>query len=289
MCVLPQKSTQEKGVNKMSGVFQTSRGIFSSDIWNDVVKFRIFFYIYGNAVFSKEGIEQAGIKLKRGQYLRSLRGLQDDLSYKEGRGNAIKKYPLTTIQRKIKSLEKDGRITTKSTEYGTLFTVVNYELYQGFDNHKKELTEQQRNSDGTATEQRWNNNKNDNNKYIYTVFEHWRSKGIIAHKKLNKQMESHINARLQEYDLDEILKAIDNYHTVLTDDKYYWTYKWTLQDFMKPNNIVRFLDSSEPFVSFLKNKNDNVIRFERPEPSGRDIPRGFDYEKAKTAGEDPNW
>ncbi|MFC4661711.1 MULTISPECIES: DnaD domain-containing protein [Oceanobacillus] len=142
------------------GAFQVSREIFENEIWSDVVKFRIFFYILGKAVFSQDGIEQAGIHLERGQYLRSLRNLQDDLSYREGRGNAVKKYPLTTIQRKIKSLEKEERITTKSTEYGTLFTVVNYSLYQGLENYKKGSVEQQRNSDGTAMEQRWNNNKN---------------------------------------------------------------------------------------------------------------------------------
>src|SRR5690625_2951375 len=87
---------------------------------------------------------QAGIRIERGQYLRSLRNLQDDLSYREGRGNAVKKIPLETLRRKIKSLEKEGRITIKSTEYGTLFTVVNYALYQSLDNYKKERSEERR-------------------------------------------------------------------------------------------------------------------------------------------------
>ncbi|WP_078577347.1 DnaD domain-containing protein [Salipaludibacillus agaradhaerens] len=144
----------------MKGAFQISREIFQNDIWNDPVKFRIFFYIIGNAVFSHDGIEHAGMHLQRGQFLRSLRNLQDDLSYREGRGNSLKKYPLTTIQRKLKSLVKDGQITMKRTEYGTLFTVVNYATYQSFEHYKKESVEQKRNSDGTVTEQRWNNNKN---------------------------------------------------------------------------------------------------------------------------------
>lgn len=143
----------------MGGAFQVSREIFENEVWSDVVKFRIFFYILGNAVFSKEGVDKAGIRIERGQYLRSMRNLQDDLSYREGRGNALKKYPLTTIQRKIKSLEKEGRINTKSTEYGTLFTVVNYATYQGFEHYQNQSVEQQRNSDGTVMEQRRNNNK----------------------------------------------------------------------------------------------------------------------------------
>ena len=145
------------------GAFQISRTIFSSDIWNDIPKFRIFFYILGKAVFSEDGVMVAGIRLERGQYLRSMRGLQDDLAYKEGRGNAIKKYPLPTIHRKIKSLVNEGRIEVKSTEYGTLFTVVNYALYQGLSNYQNGSVEQQRNSYGTAMEQQWNNNKNDKN------------------------------------------------------------------------------------------------------------------------------
>jgi len=215
-------------------------------------------------------------KVKPGQFITSL----SKLAEKAGKGISIQNVRTALVR-----FEKLGFLTNESTKQNRLITIVNWGLYQGDGN---EITDKLTDDQQTANKQ-LTTNKNDNNKYIYTVFEHWCSKGIIAHKKLNKKMESHINARLQEHGLDEILKAIDNYHTILTDDKYYWTYKWTLQDFMKPNNIVRFLDSSEPFVSFLKNKNDNVIRFERPEPRGRDIPRGFDYEKAKTAGEDPNW
>ena len=76
------------------GAFQTSREIFENPIWSDVVKFRIFFYIYGNAVFANEGTDVAGIHIKRGQFLRSYRNLQQDLSYMEKR--AIKMYSLQT-------------------------------------------------------------------------------------------------------------------------------------------------------------------------------------------------
>lgn len=130
---------------------------------------------------------------------------------------------------------------------------------------------------------------NNTKEYIYTIFEYWNEKSIIKHRKMNQAMESHINARLKEYSVDELKKAIDNYKEVLDNPNYYWTHKWTLQDFMKPNNVVRFLDDSNPFQSFLKNKNDNFIRSEKQQPQGRYIPSDFDYEAAKTAGEDPDW
>lgn len=140
------------------GAFQTSREIFDNSIWTDVVKFRIFFYIYGNAVFAKDGIEIAGIHLKRGQFLRSYRNLQRDLEYTDKR--AIKQYSLHTIKNKIDALVKENRIEIESTDYGTLFTVVNYDEYQGFERYEKTFAEQQRNSNGTASEQQRNNNKN---------------------------------------------------------------------------------------------------------------------------------
>ncbi len=145
----------------VKGAFQTSREIFENPIWTDVVKFRIFFYIYGNAVFAKEGTNVAGIHLNRGQYLRSYRNLQNDLAYMEKR--AFKYYSLNTIKSKIEQLVKENRIEIETTDYGTLFTVLNYEEYQGFERYTKPISEQQQNSNRTASEQQQNNNKNVNN------------------------------------------------------------------------------------------------------------------------------
>lgn len=142
----------------MGGAFQTSREIFDHPIWQDVTKFRIFFFIVGNAVFSEEGTKVAGINVKRGQFLRSYRNLSEDLSYIENR--AVKKYSLSVLKRKIDSLVKENRLKIEESELGTLFTVVNYAKYQGLENYKKDNLERSENRDGTALEQGWNNNKN---------------------------------------------------------------------------------------------------------------------------------
>lgn len=145
----------------VNGAFQTSREIFDSTIWTDVIKFRIFFYIYGNAVFAKDGANVAGIHLKRGQYLRSYRNLLKDLAYTEKRH--LKMYSINTLKRKIESLAKEKRIVFESTDYGTLFTVVNYEEYQGFERYTKQMTDTASDTPSdTASEQQVNNNKKDN-------------------------------------------------------------------------------------------------------------------------------
>jgi len=109
-------------------------------------------------------------------------------------------------------------------------------------------------------------NKKDNNvkkdkkdKDIYNIFQHWNSKNLITHKKLTKKLKGHINARLEEgYTVQEITEAINNYAIVVNGDEYYWTYKWTLQDFLT-RGLDRFKPSSDPLNNFLKEKNKSRI------------------------------
>lgn len=103
-----------------------------------------------------------------------------------------------------------------------------------------------------------NNTDINNTSNIYSIFEFWNEQNIIKHRKMNQQMKSHINARLKEYSVDELKKAILNYSTVLKNDKYYWTHKWSLQDFMKPNNVTRFVDDADPLENFKKSKNNGA-------------------------------
>lgn len=144
----------------MSGVFQIDRKIFESDIWNNVIEFRIFFYILGNAIWKKEGVHVGNIHIKRGQYLRSYRNLREDLMYIEN--NAIKYYSLSTLKRAVDKLVLDERLDKEETPLGTLFTVVNYCEYQWLRGVVSDNLEQQRNSDGTPTEQQENNKNKDN-------------------------------------------------------------------------------------------------------------------------------
>lgn len=203
------------------GAFLTSREIFSSSIWSDVIELRLFMFIYGNAVFAEDGIEVAGIHLKRGQFLRSYRNLRDDLQYTENK--AFKKYPLSTIKTKIDKLVKEKRLAIEATEYGTLFTVLNYAVYQSFEHYEGGNAERHLNSIRTVNVQSPNNNKNvknDKNDKKKTLSsstvpvaeiieylnqktgKHFTTKAAATKKK--------INARWNEgHGLDEFKKVID--------------------------------------------------------------------------------
>lgn len=151
----------------MKGAFQISREIFENPIWQDVIKFRIFFFIVGNAVFAEEGVTIQNIHVKRGQFLRSYRNLINDLEYLDNR--SLKKYSISVISKKIDQLVKEERLKIENTELGTLFTVVNYDEYQGFERYKaptengaRTEREHSENSTRTERERSENNNKNVN-------------------------------------------------------------------------------------------------------------------------------
>lgn len=248
------------------GAFQTSREIFENPIWMDAAKFRIFFYIYGNAVFAKEGTTVAGIHLKRGQFLRSYRNLRKDVGYVEKR--AFKTYSLSTIKDKIERLVKEERIKTESTEYGTLFTVVNYDEYQGFERYSNPISEQQANTNRTATERQPNNNKKvnkDNNSDVdfKSLFEYFNLKSGKHFKNVESNRKL-VRARLNDgYSKADIKRVIDIKSAEWRNDPDHYQYL-------------------QPSTLFAPSHFDNYLNQGFPEPQGLRKQRGF-AERERTA------
>lgn len=138
--------------------FLVSRSIFDNGLWKNQLKFRLFLFIFGNALFDEKGKKYGDINIKRGQFLRSYRNLREDLEFIEN--HAVKKPSLSQLSRTIDELVEEERIKTELTDLGTLFTVLNYESYQQLINYKKDSIEQRKNTDGTEMERIKNNNKN---------------------------------------------------------------------------------------------------------------------------------
>lgn len=194
----------------MSGVFQIDRGIFENGIWHNVAEFRVFFYIVGNAVWKDEGVWYGNIHVKRGQYLRSYRNLREDLMYFDN--NAIKYYSLSYIKKVIDKLVADGRLEKEETKLGTLFTVVNYSKYQGFERFYNDNREQHENGTKTEQEQNENNKKKDNKvNNIYTpIINYLNEKANKNFRPTTKKTQSLINARIKEgFSLDDFKRVID--------------------------------------------------------------------------------
>ena len=149
----------------MTGAFLISRCMFDKPMWQNIMQFRLFFYLVGHAVYLPQGVKVGNILVKRGQILRSYRNLQKDLAYKEN--HTIKTYSLAQLKRAVSYLCSLRACDVFVTELGTLFTIVNYEQYQDFKHYKKKGLGT---GLGTDLEQMGNNNNlgnKDNLKDIY--------------------------------------------------------------------------------------------------------------------------
>lgn len=84
------------------------------------------------------------------------------------------------------------------------------------------------------------------------IFDYWISFGIINHKKLTEKMRGAIKARINDgYTLDELKEAITTYGEILNSPKTWFSYKWTLEEFMK-RGVYKFEDQEAAWQNFLK-------------------------------------
>lgn len=87
---------------------------------------------------------------------------------------------------------------------------------------------------------------------IYDQFlEKWNGQEIIIHKKITTKTKSAINAVLKnkDYSQKEIFTAIENYGIVVKSKAFYWTHKFTLEDFLK-RGVSKFVHEADPLTNF---------------------------------------
>ena len=226
------------------------------------------------------------IECKRGQTITSIRQLCDRWGWSN-----------TKVINFLKLLQDDEMIMYFSDAKKTVITIVNYGFYQ--DRNVTETTQERRKNDARTTQKHTNkNDKNDKNDkediYIKSdsdnptqpaqntkadtttpqerIFQRWNSKGIIQHRKLTDKIKRAINGSLQDYTEEEICRAIDNYATILADDRYYWSYKWGLREFLM-RGLDKFLDFDVAAQNYRKdyrekqklNKQTDFNKFEQHE------------------------
>jgi len=74
------------------------------------------------------------------------------------------------------------------------------------------------------------------------IFNFWNSTEIIVHQKMTDKIQTKIRATLREYSEEDIIKAIKKYAEVIHGKGFFWTYKWTLPDFLQ-RGLLRFRDT----------------------------------------------
>lgn len=139
------------------------------------------------------------------------------------------------------------------------------------DGNANAMQTQSENSPGNASKVKESKvNIKESKKDIYTpILQHWNTQEIIQHRKLTEKTRRSIRATLKSYSVEEVNKAISNYAQILRDPVYYWTHKWTLQEFLQ-RGIDKFLDWEIASSNFRDN----------PKKPPQELPRGDPKEYA---------
>ena len=99
-------------------------------------------------------------------------------------------------------------------------------------------------SDTTSSDTNINSTNKNSTKSnsIRDIYNFWNTQNIIKHRKLNSKMRNKINSTLKEYTSGEIKQSIKNYAEILNDKKYWFSYRWTIDEFLH-RGLEKFMDS----------------------------------------------
>lgn len=235
----------------MGGWISLHRKITKNPVWQDTNYLKLWMLCLLKATHTEheQKVGNQMVKLKPGQFVTGRTALAKE--FNEGMKPSLQVKELTLF-RYLNCLEVVEMLNIKKTNKYSIVTITKWEQYQ--------QNEQQMNNKRTTDEQQMITNNNVNNvnnvnkENIYSIFEHWNKQKIKVHRELTQVRKSAINARLENHSLEELKKAISTYSQILESDKHYYSYKLSLDNFMNPKNLDRFLDENNPFEDLLKNE-----------------------------------
>ena len=151
----------------------------------------------------------------------------------------------------LKYLSQQDMIIFKLNENGTdrrtVVAIAKWDLYQGKKNAK-------RNESGTKNEFLPITEKEEKNIYS-EIFSYWNEQKIIKHQELTPEMVKAVDKISKTLSLSQIKVCIERYKKILEDDSFFFSYRWTLVDFLsRKNGIKDFLDDGAKWVSYQSSK-----------------------------------
>lgn len=147
----------------------------------------------------------------------------------------------------LKYLSQQDMIIFDLNENGTgrrtVVTIVKWDLYQSKKNAK-------RNESGTKNESLPITEKEDKNIYS-ELLSFWNQQKITVHRKLTEDIVKAIDTTLKVHTKEEIMQAIARYAQIYHDKDYFFSYNWTLVNFLKQKNALPdFLDDGQKWLSY---------------------------------------
>ena len=123
---------------KAPGFILLSRDLLDKSIFGEPDMLKLWIFILLRTNFGKKSYEYSGVKVGRGQFLRSYRAIARDCAYTL-RGKRVQ-WSVGKVERLINTLVKDGRIRIiphGEPNVGTLIEVINYDKWQNIASYTK--------------------------------------------------------------------------------------------------------------------------------------------------------
>ena len=123
---------------KAPGFILLSRDLLDKSIFGEPDMLKLWIFILLRTNFGKKSYEYSGVKVGRGQFLRSYRAIARDCAYSL-RGKKVQWSP-GKVERMMKTLIADGRIRIiahDQSNVGTLIEVINYDHWQSIASYTK--------------------------------------------------------------------------------------------------------------------------------------------------------
>lgn len=87
---------------------------------------------------------------------------------------------------------------------------------------------------------------------IQSVFDFWNEQNIIVHRELTSPLIMAIKKAVAEYSESSVKEFIKRYKTVLDDRSYFFSYKWSLLDFLtRKAGIAAFTDEGSKWADYM--------------------------------------
>jgi len=118
---------------------------------------------------------------------------------------------------------------------------------------------------------------------IHQVWDFWNDCEIVKHRDLSK-FRGAINGRLRFYSASELCEAIQNYNDILHSDRHWFSYRWTLDQFLtRKSALDNFIDREIALTKYKKGR----IQFEdedRGQDDGAEFYRAINREDFNSPG-----
>lgn len=184
-----------------TGWIKLHRKLTEWEWYDDINTSRLFIHLMITA--NHKDNNWRGIEIKRGSRLTSL----DKLSIETC-------LSVSKIRTSIKKLISTKEITSKSHSQYTVFTMINYDSYQGDDkpSSKRIANESQTNDKPLATNKNVKNEKNDNKKDLPVItdgFDHWWNLYPVSRRKNKKGCLDKFKVKCKNLNDDQVEELVN--------------------------------------------------------------------------------